>query len=152
MAVASTGGASSSSADASNEAGSAGATSTTSTGKLSDFYCGSVRGKINTSGYTDSTLSNKSYYAVTIGVRDTYGNLGTLAPYQCEHPEPIDTFFESYNNAGGKAGGGFCNCNLPVRPRHGLWSAAFGAIGLLSWLRRRRQPPRRRGDSNSSIH
>lgn len=149
VAVASAGGASSSSTDTSNTGGSAGASSTaTSTGKLSDLYCGAVRGKINTSGYTDATLSNKYSYAITVGVRDTYGNLGTLAPYQCQHPEPIDTFFESYSNAGGKAGGGFCN--LDVRPRHGAMPAAFGAIGLLAWLRRRRQLPRRRGTSDAS--
>jgi len=143
-AVSSTGGSQSSS----DSAGAAG-TSSTSTTRLSNLYCGSVIGKSNTSGYTDANLTNGKSYAVTIGVRDSYGNIGSLSPYVCDTPQPIDTFFEGYSLDGGKAGGGFCN--LDVR-RHGSWPAAFGAIGLLAWLRRRNQQVRRRETSDPANH
>jgi hypothetical protein len=131
----------------------AGAAGATSSPTLKSLFCGSVRGKANTSGFTNPNampLANDKSYAITVGVRDTYGNLGSLAPYVCQNPREIDTFFEKYREDGGMAGGGICNCDLAGRSRHGLWSVTFGAIGLLSWLRRRRQPPRRRSDLNSS--
>lgn len=145
--LASNGGDTSTSIDSPSMAGAAGATNAPT---LGSYLCGVVEGKANTSGFTEPSimaLHNDTSYAITMGVRDTYGNLGTLAPYQCKTPRQVDTFFEAYNKAGGEAGGGFCNCD--IRRKHGALPVTFGALGLVAFLRRRRQNPRRQGHTNS---
>lgn len=112
---------------------------TTGTGtnqpKSSDRLCGRVSGKLNGSGYTNGSLANGRSYAVALGVRDAYGNLGQLSAYLCAEPRPIETFFEAYRDQGGKAGGGFCN--LGLHSSHTTLPLAAGLLGLSAWLRRK---------------
>jgi hypothetical protein len=115
---------------------------------LSAWHCGSKRGRLSSSGYTDASLVNKQSYAVALAVRDTYGNLGSLSNYVCGTPIEIETFFEHYRAAGGEGGGGFCN--LDIHPRRSTLPAIFGALGVAAWLRRRhRRLPRRSKSSET---
>lgn len=120
---------------------------------LSKWLCGSARGRQSTEGYSDPAikgLENGRTYAVAIAVRDTYGNLGALSNYMCQTPVQIDTFYETYRAAGGKAGGGFCN--LDIHQKRGMLPMALGALGLGLWFRRRQRGNGHRNTSKSKTH
>lgn len=134
------GGGSSGSGEDTSTAGTAGTTVDRS--GLKEHLCGVVLGKMSSKGFTDANLTNGQYYAVAIGVRDTYGNLGTLSEYRCEKARPVVTFFESYRLAGGEAGGGFCN--LGAVPKRTTLPVTLGLLGACAWLRRRHRRSQRK--------
>lgn len=109
----------------------------TTTPSAASFACGKVSGKFNGSGFTSTSLDNEQSYAVALGVRDTFGNLGKLSGYTCGTPRPIKTFYEAYREGGGQAGGGFCN--LGLQTSRATPFAAGLLLGLAAWLRRRKR-------------
>ena len=79
-------------------------------------------------------LQNGVQYAVGVAAVDALGNAGPLSNVACATPQEVDDFFETYRNAGGGAGGGFCA--LGARPAPG--AAALLVVGLLVRRLRRR--------------
>jgi len=76
-------------------------------------------------------------WACGVAGTDNLGNPGVLSNVLCAVPEPVTDFFEAYRNAGGLAGGGFCQCSLPGADREHDW-AIWSALTLaLSFLVRR---------------
>jgi hypothetical protein len=118
--------------------------------KFDDLVCGSKRGRIYTTGYTNQTLENDVNWAVAIAVQDTYGNVGMLSRYRCQTPKQVQTFYEEYRDVHGRAGGGFCN--LGIHPKGSGLSIAFAALGLGVWFRRRHRKSQAQTGSNSATH
>jgi MYXO-CTERM domain-containing protein len=91
------------------------------------------------SGGIAKNLINGVRYAVAAAGVDKSRNRGPLSDVACGTPEVIDDFFELYERAGGKGGGGFC----AVHPGEAASSAAWwllslvGAVGI--WRRRAAQ-------------
>lgn len=100
------------------------------------IQCGEVRGRNNTSGYTDRKLSNGISWAVSVTAVDVFGNESDPSAPTCNTPLEVDTFFERYRAEGGKAGGGFCSF---APGRGSLPAAALVLFGLaaVTQLRRR---------------
>ena len=105
------------------------------------YECGSITGNTGTSvraaSIAGNPLVNGTRYAVAVAATDAFGNVGPLSPVICEVPAPTTDFWESYKNAGGAAGGGFCTTSGPGLPAGSL--AVLGITGLVvgSLVRRR---------------
>ncbi|MCS6899168.1 MAG: hypothetical protein RMJ98_03685 [Myxococcales bacterium] len=100
------------------------------------YLCGSASGLSATKGSV-SNLTNFQRYTVAIAAVDGVGNVGPLSPLVCETPQPIDDFYKVYRDAGGRAGGGYCQVNLTELPRGGSLPllgvlASLGALALRS--------------------
>jgi len=106
----------------------------------------SPKGSASTITATDAYahgLDNGISYACAVSVTDVMQNDGPLSTVVCGTPKPVDDFYTSYRNAGGKAGGGFCSIRKPgvgVGPMIALASLAMLA------LRRRRRSKVENGD------
>lgn len=98
------------------------------------FLCGSTASK-NAQSANATNLVNGVPYNVAVAAVDTYGNSGPLSALTCEVPQPIIGFFKGYQDAGGKAGGGFCSFS-----RHREPLTLIAVLGFASYLvlRRRR--------------
>ncbi len=81
-------------------------------------------------------MRNFQQYTVAIAAIDGVGNTGPLSVVSCNTPEPIDDFFKVYRDAGGQAGGGYCQAG-PVGVGGGA-SLLAAASSLAAWLLRRR--------------
>lgn len=102
------------------------------------YKCGSVSGKQNGSG-TASGLANGTLYAVGVAGYDLVRNAGPLSNIACGTPEKVNGFFNAYRQAGGKAGGGYCDIGGVPDPDE-LW--ALGGVLFAVALRRRRRRQR----------
>ncbi len=103
------------------------------------LLCGSNTGETVTSG-TAGDLENGAVYAVAVSGRDLAGNEGTLSEVVCGTPEEVTDFYESYRQAGGSAGGGFCSFSLQhSRNGVGLFAAA---LLMVAGLRRSQRKAR----------
>ena len=90
---------------------------------------------------TAKGLENLVTYAVAVAAVDQAGNAGPLSEVACGTPQLVDDFFEGYQKAGGKGGGGFCSIRRTATPG----SIALAILPLLGlWIRRaRRSSPRK---------
>jgi MYXO-CTERM domain-containing protein len=117
------------------------------------YQCGSLTGNTGSALIAESVggapLQNFKAYAVAIAAIDQFGNVGPLSSVFCETPEPTTDFWESYKNAGGGAGGGFCSvegAGLPVGSVAVLGVFGMAAIGT---LRRRRREAGKAGKGSA---
>ena len=85
---------------------------------------------------TVENLENNDVYAIAVAYRDQVGNVGKLSPIVCATPEPVDDFFEVYQNNGGAAGGGACSI-APKTLRNTTFGTAF-VLGAMALVLRRR--------------
>ncbi len=70
--------------------------------------CGDSDGR-TTRSKTVGGVQNYTNYAVGVAAIDGVGNLGRVKVFsQCLMPQEVTTFYEGYDQAGGKGGGGFC--------------------------------------------
>jgi hypothetical protein len=101
------------------------------------YLCGSVSGLSATKGSV-TNLTNFQRYTVAIAAVDGVGNVGPLSSLVCETPQPIDDFYKVYRDAGGRAGGGYCQVGLAgLSPPGGLpLLAALSSLGALAFRRR----------------
>lgn len=102
----------------------------------SKYQCGSGT---RTSGKITGLVNGESYSVAVAGV-DSVGNVGKLSKVVCESPTIVNDFYRVYRDAGGQAGGGFCNTSGGVG--HGASLAGLVLVALAaagSSLRRRRQ-------------
>ena len=105
------------------------------------YECGSITGNTGTTVVAEAVggnpLMNGTRYAVAVAGTDAYGNVGALSSVRCEVPAETTDFWDSYREAGGQAGGGFCATSGPGAPTGSL--AAFGIVlaAALSSLRRK---------------
>ncbi len=101
-----------------------------------DVYNKGSTGKTSTEVQAKG-LENQIDYAVAVAAYDLVGNVGKLSEVVCGTPLPVDDFFKKYRQAGGEAGGGFCNFNGTGGR---FTSGALVALGLaLSGLALRRR-------------
>lgn len=82
-------------------------------------------------------LTNGSTYAVAISSHDVLGNVGPLSDLVCGTPAPVDDFFETYREAGGKGGGGCSIAGDGGAAAGGLLGGAIVALGLAARRTRR---------------
>jgi MYXO-CTERM domain-containing protein len=103
------------------------------------YRCGSSESGTVRELATENNLDPDTTYAVGVAATDRVGNPGKLSNIICADPEPVSDFFDGYTAAGGKGGGGFCNCALvgatPSVPYGAL--AWLGAVAALGYRRRR---------------
>ncbi|HEU4536743.1 MAG TPA: hypothetical protein VFS00_21615, partial [Polyangiaceae bacterium] len=100
----------------------------------SNLRCGSVSSQ-TTSSYSIDGLKDGQNYRIGIASTDLVGNPGTLSKVVCVTPQRVDDFYQLYRDAGGDAGGGYCNLRAPGGERGrfavfvvvGLFAAAFAA-------------------------
>lgn len=85
-------------------------------------------------------LTNGEPYAVGIASHDVLGNVGPMSEIVCGVPAPVDDFFETYRDAGGKGGGG-CSVS-PGGVAGGAGLLAVGLAGLALSARRARRSKR----------
>ena len=94
---------------------------------------------------TIDKLKNFKQYTVAVAATDSVGNVGPLSVLACDTPQPIDDFYKAYRDAGGMAGGGYCQASGPL----GLVAGGAGPLGALGaaivggWARRRRSGGKR---------
>jgi hypothetical protein len=99
------------------------------------FLCGSTSGA--TSSMETKRLENGVNYTVALAARDNFKNRGKLSDTTCNTPQLVTDFFESYREAGGKGGGGFCS--IHAGPSSTLAGAlAVAALALVARRRSRR--------------
>lgn len=91
--------------------------------------------KINAKG-----LTNGEPYAVAIASHDVLGNVGPMSELVCGVPAPVDDFFETYRESGGKGGGG-CSVS-PGGVAGGAGLLGVGLAGLALSARRARRSKR----------
>lgn len=92
-------------------------------------------------GTSDSILAeglDEGEWACGVAGTDTLGNPGVLSNVVCAVPKPVTDFFEAYRQAGGLAGGGFCQCSLPGADHEHDWAAWAAAVLALSLTVRRK--------------
>ncbi len=102
-----------------------------------DFECGKVLGRSARRGQSnEGEVDNNVTYAVGVAAIDNVGNSGQLTVFdECLMPQEVTTFFEGYDEAGGKGGGGFCE--LGRGRASALWWLLILAFGA-SLLRRKK--------------
>lgn len=98
------------------------------------IVCGEVEVGSSERG-TAANLENSVVYAVAVAAVDELGNPGPLSNIDCEAPEDLDEFFETYRRMGGKGGGGFCA--LAPSGFASPWFALLVAAGSLGLVLRR---------------
>jgi hypothetical protein len=79
---------------------------------------------------TAGGLENSIVYAVGVAAIDELGNPGPLSNIDCQAPEDLDEFFESYRRMGGQGGGGFCSLTTTPTTSLWLWIAAGFVLSL----------------------
>ena len=135
-----TGGATSSGTGGSGGAGDAACSSAVLTpGELppSAYECGSVTG---TGDITVTGLVQGVEYVIAVAAYDQVHNQGVLSELGCGTAEPVSDFFDRYRQAGGQAGGGFCQCELVgISLDRPLAVVAALLLGLAFGLRRSRR-------------
>jgi hypothetical protein len=102
--------------------------------------CGKVTGLATTHAQVDGQTNNVQH-GIAVAGYDQVGNVGVLSNVACITPGPITDFFQTYRDAGGQAGGGFCNTSAvgaftraaPLWP----WLVLCG-VGISRLVRRRR--------------
>jgi hypothetical protein len=99
---------------------------------LDNFRCGGA-GKSATGGNATGLVDGVKY-DVAVATTDSYNNVGTLSTVTCAVPQPVTGFFKAYQEAGGRAGGGFCSFS-----RHREPFALAALLGLASCLLLRRR-------------
>jgi hypothetical protein len=83
-------------------------------------------------------LKNQVTYNVAVSAVDGYGNVGPPSALACDYPAPVNDFWDSYRNAGGGAGGGFCALQAVGAPAPSLAGLALVvSAGVLARRRRR---------------
>lgn len=106
------------------------------TAEAIDYECGRVLGRTARRGQADD-ITNNVNYAVAVAAIDNVGNSGRLKVFdECLMPQEVTTFFEGYEQAGGKGGGGFCGFDTR-RTGKLFWLLVLGGGALLV---RRRNP------------
>ena len=85
----------------------------------------------------DATGRDEGEWACGVAGTDELENPGVLSNILCGVPEPVTDFFEAYRQAGGLAGGGFCQCSLPGADREHDWAVWASAALAFSLLLRR---------------
>ncbi len=98
--------------------------------------CGSIDSGNATSGRARG-MQNGRRYAVGVAAVDELGNTGALSNLACNVPEEVIDFWDSYRQAGGHGGGGFCGFAPPQRS--GPKAFGIGLLLVLGMLRRRRR-------------
>ncbi|MDF3067754.1 MAG: putative secreted protein [Polyangiaceae bacterium] len=98
--------------------------------------CGEVVATGASGGETTPDLTNGEEYVVAVAAEDTVFNVGKLSNLACATPKDVRGFFESYRDAGGEAGGGYCSF-APARRSGTAFLLALGAAALV--MRRRRK-------------
>jgi hypothetical protein len=103
----------------------------------SKYSCGSTVVPATRGVAKPKGLTVGEEYAVAVALEDNAGNLGPLSSVVCVEPQPVTTFYERYDRAGGTSGGAFCNIS------HGrLYGPAILMLGagvlLLAFRRRSR--------------
>jgi hypothetical protein len=81
-------------------------------------------------------LENFVRYACAVAGIDSKGNVGNLSDVECATPEPVTDFFEAYDRAGGRGGGGFCAFGSS-RSNYGFLVIGLGAALLALRYQRR---------------
>jgi hypothetical protein len=107
--------------------------------QIAQYSCASTTGQRATSANI-THLTNFERYAVAVVASDLVENVGALSAVQCNMPQPVNGFDETYRSAGGTAGGAsFCSLGLrSAAARAKLWpAAAFVAVVALGRWRRR---------------
>lgn len=105
------------------------------TAEAIEYECGEVLGRSARRGQADGVENNVTY-AVGIAAIDNVGNSGQLKVFDdCLMPQEVTTFYEGYEQAGGKGGGGFCGIGLGRG--NALWWLLTLASGLFLWRRKR---------------
>ena len=107
----------------------------------SDCYSG---GSITLTGESNGSrtitgLTNGTWYNVVVASVDGSGNVGPPSPEVCDYPAPVSDFWQTYRNAGGKAGGGFCALQALGAPAGASFALGVAGAGLLAAMRRRRR-------------
>jgi hypothetical protein len=102
---------------------------------------GESSGNFNVTGLVDGVN-----YNVAVAAVDNFGNVGPLSTVQCQIPQQVTDFFQSYRDAGGSAGGGFCS--VDAVGHSATWGAVgcAAAVGILGSGRRRRRGRARAAD------
>lgn len=105
------------------------------TAEAIDYECGRVLGRTARRGQADD-VANDVNYAVAVAAIDNVGNSGRLKVFdECLMPQEVTTFFEGFDEAGGKGGGGFCG--FDTKQAGSLFWLLLLSGGALS-LRRRK--------------
>jgi hypothetical protein len=103
-----------------------------------DSITGITAASITASSYTITGLQDGVNYNIAIAAVDALGNVGPLSPLQCNEPEPIVDFWQSYRQAGGQAGGGFCALEAAGAPAgSAVFFGGFVSLAAAAWRRRR---------------
>lgn len=100
------------------------------------YRCGSIRGPVTREGQAKG-VENGVTYAVAVASRDTLDNRGDLSIISCATPAEVTTFFERYQAAGGRGGGGLCGFSPSTRVP--LLALALSVLLLLVIRRGRRE-------------
>jgi hypothetical protein len=103
-----------------------------------DSITGITSASITASSYTITGLQDGVNYNIAIAAVDALGNVGPLSPLQCNEPEPIIDFWQSYRKDGGQAGGGFCALEAAGAPAgSAVFLGGFVSLAAAAWRRRR---------------
>lgn len=94
-------------------------------------FSGTATGSISIQGLEDNAA-----YAVVVTATDVQGNSGIVSDVVCAMPKSTNSFFDNYNNAGGRAGGGYCTYGTSRVAPTGL--ALILGLGLAGRIVRRR--------------
>ncbi|MEM1034138.1 MAG: hypothetical protein AAF928_04565 [Myxococcota bacterium] len=152
---AASGGSASSTATTTTTSGGSGATGVVPDGSCSRAPTMLVEGEFpsvtlargNASSDTvQATGLSEGEWACGVAGTDNLENPGVLSNVLCASTAPVTDFFEAYRDAGGLAGGGYCQCSLPGAPKEPSepmipWMLLTGLAGS---LRLRRPGARRR--------
>jgi hypothetical protein len=93
---------------------------------------------ITASSFTITGLKDGVNYNIAIAAVDALGNVGPLSSLQCNEPEPIVDFWQSYRQDGGQAGGGFCALEAAGAPAgSAVFFGGFVSLAAAAWRRRR---------------
>jgi hypothetical protein len=96
------------------------------------------------SSFAITGLQNGRNYNVVVAAVDGMGNVGPASQLVCDQPAPVNDFWTTYRQAGGRAGGGLFPLEAvgqPVQSAAGI--AMVVGTGLMA-LRRRRKRRRSR--------
>jgi hypothetical protein len=75
-------------------------------------------------------------YAVAIAAVDKQGNTGILSSVACETPRATNSFWDNYEAAGGRAGGGYCSFGRAPATAGAVFIVMFVALAFLTRRRR----------------
>ena len=90
----------------------------------------------STGAYTISGLVDGVTYTTVVAAVDGFGNVGPPTPEVCDNPAPIQDFWQTYGQDGGRAGG---FCALEAVGAGGSSLAGVGCVFVLAGLLRRRR-------------